>query len=87
LGELGWSSYPEYLKEPKGDPEKVRLARSLRQNTTMTLDAIAKRLQMGTAGHLSHLLYWADRVKPKRKKKSASGRLKRAGGGKGKGTR
>jgi len=34
----------------KGDPKKVRLARLLRQKTTMTFGAVAERLQMGTAG-------------------------------------
>ena len=51
----------------KGDPEKVRLARFLRQKTTMTLGAVAERLQMGTTGHLSHLLYWEGKTKPKEK--------------------
>ena len=51
----------------KGDPEKVRLARFLRQKTTMTLGAVAERLEMGTAGHLSHLLYWEGKTKPKEK--------------------
>jgi hypothetical protein len=46
----------------KGDPTKVTLARRLRRDTTMTLAWIATRLQMGTAGHLSHLLYWQRRA-------------------------
>ena len=37
----------------------------LRQNTTMTIGWIADRLQMGTPGHLSHLLYWEGKTKPK----------------------
>jgi hypothetical protein len=40
----------------KGDPDKVRLARELRTNTTMPLAWIAHRLHMGTRGHLAWLL-------------------------------
>lgn len=40
----------------KGDPEKVRIARRLRQETTMTLVWIARRLQMGAWTHVSNLL-------------------------------
>jgi putative transposase len=42
----------------KGDPFKVMLAQKLRSETTVTMAWIANRLQMGTRGHLSHLLYW-----------------------------
>jgi putative transposase len=45
----------------KGAPEKVRIALRLRRETTMTLGWIAKRLNMGTKTHLSHLIYWHDR--------------------------
>lgn len=42
----------------KGDHRlKVSLAAKLRAQTTMTLGWIANRLQMGTRGHLTHLLY------------------------------
>ena len=41
----------------KGDPAKLKIAERLRHQTTMTLDWIAQRLRMGSAGHLSHLLY------------------------------
>ncbi len=40
----------------KGDPGKVRIARRLRQETTMTLAWIARRLQMGVWTHVSNLL-------------------------------
>ena len=46
---------------PKGDAGKLALAGRLRRETTMTLGWIAARLQMGTPGHLSHLLYWQRR--------------------------
>ena len=36
---------------------KVSLAARLRAETIVTLDWIAKRLRMGTRGHLAHLLY------------------------------
>jgi hypothetical protein len=52
----------------KGDVAKLRIAKILREKTTMTLDWIAERLQMGTKTHLAHLLYWKGREKPKRKR-------------------
>jgi hypothetical protein len=42
---------------PKGDLVKVALAAHLRAETTMTVEWIAKRLEMGTRGYLNHLLY------------------------------
>jgi len=57
-GELkrrGWST--EQLEaRRKGDPEKVKMARRLRGETTMTLDWIASRLHMGAAGYTAHCL-------------------------------
>jgi hypothetical protein len=50
---------------PKGDPFKVRLARRLREQTTVTVAWIAGRLRMGTRGHVTHLLYWHERKRPK----------------------
>jgi hypothetical protein len=50
---------------PKGDPFKVRLARRLREQTTVTVAWIAGRLRMGTRGHVTHLLYWHERQRPK----------------------
>ena len=40
----------------KGDKVKVALARRWRQETTMTLGCIAKRLNMGAAGSVANLL-------------------------------
>lgn len=42
---------------PKGDASKVALAAQLRAETTLTVGWIAERLEMGTRGHLNHLLY------------------------------
>jgi len=56
LGRLGWSGQ-NLAGRPKGDARKVRIAARLRQETTMTLAWIARRLQMGTPGHVSCLLY------------------------------
>src|SRR6266404_6020180 len=44
---LGWHGN-ELQTRRKGDKEKVMLARRLRQETTMSLKWIAKRLQMGS---------------------------------------
>jgi REP element-mobilizing transposase RayT len=41
----------------KGHPFKVKLAAKLRAETTVTVSWIARRLAMGTRGHLAHLLY------------------------------
>ena len=37
-----------------GDPEKIAIARRLREETTMTLAWVANRLNMGTKPHLAH---------------------------------
>lgn len=50
----------------KGDERKLRIALRLRAETTMTLAWIARRLHMGAPTHLSHLLYWHGRPKPRR---------------------
>jgi hypothetical protein len=52
LGRLGWSGQ-DLAGRPKGDARKVRIAARLRQETTMTLAWIARRLQMGAPGHVS----------------------------------
>jgi hypothetical protein len=39
------------------------MALRLREETTMTLAWIARRLERGTKTHLSHLLYWQGRAK------------------------
>jgi putative transposase len=60
LKRKGWTE--KVLRERrKGDEFKVRLARRLRAETTVTLQWIAQRLCMGTRGHLTHLLYWHGR--------------------------
>jgi hypothetical protein len=41
----------------KGDKSKVALARRLRQETTMSLKWIARRLHMGSWTHVSNLLH------------------------------
>jgi hypothetical protein len=41
----------------KGDQGKVRLARQLRAETTMTLGWIARRLKMGMGRYVNYLLY------------------------------
>jgi len=41
---------------------KLRIAWRLREETTLTLAWIARRLQMGSKTHLAHLLYCQQRV-------------------------
>ena len=55
LAKLGWQE-ADLAERRKGDPGKVRIARRLRQETTMTLAWIARRLQMGVWTHVSNLL-------------------------------
>jgi REP element-mobilizing transposase RayT len=47
----------ELKTRPKRDEAKVALAARLRAETTSTVGWIAQRLEMGTRGHLNHLLY------------------------------
>ena len=64
LKKLRWQE--RHLEQTrKGDWKKVRIARRLRCETTMTLAWIAQRLRMGTKTHLAHLLYWVGRKKRK----------------------
>jgi hypothetical protein len=49
----------------KGYPAKLEIARLLREQTTMTLEWIAQRLDMGRRTHLAHLLYWERRNREK----------------------
>jgi len=53
----------ELARRRKGDPGKVRIARRLRRETTMTLGWIAQRLNMGVWTHVSNLLRadWSSR--------------------------
>ena len=55
LQRLGWDA-TELQRRRKGDPGKVRLARRLRRETTMTLAWIAARLAMGSASMVTHCL-------------------------------
>ena len=64
LKRQGWRG-KKLQERRKGDPFKVRLAGRLRAQTTVPLKWMAKRLCMGTRGHVSHLLYWQHRKKPK----------------------
>ena len=53
---LGWKE-KELSERAQGDKGKVKLARRLRAETTMTLRWIAGRLQMGTWTYGSNLLH------------------------------
>jgi REP element-mobilizing transposase RayT len=55
LRQLGWTE-KTLAQLPKGDKEKVKLARLLRQETTMTLKWIAQHLSMGSWTYVSNLL-------------------------------
>lgn len=55
LARIGWTEN-DLLAHRKGHWSKVRLARELRANTTMPMEWIAKRLNMGTRGYLTWLL-------------------------------
>jgi hypothetical protein len=64
LKRLGWTG-ADLLERAKGDVTKIRLAKKLREETTMTLEWVAQTLHMGTKTHLSHLLYWHGKEKKK----------------------
>ena len=55
LQAVGWSE-PDLDRQPKAHPHKVALAHQLRCETPMTRDWIAKRLRIGSASYVSHLL-------------------------------
>jgi hypothetical protein len=55
LRKLGWAE-ADLAVQRKGDRRKVRVARRLRQETTMTLQWIADRLKMGTWTHVANRL-------------------------------
>jgi hypothetical protein len=55
LARLGWRDN-DLDRRSKGDPGKVATARRLREETTMTLEWIARRLAMGSASMVSHCL-------------------------------
>jgi hypothetical protein len=56
MRKLGWAE-ADLERNRKGDRRKVRIARRLRQETTMTLKWIADRLRMGTWTHVANRLY------------------------------
>lgn len=55
LQQIGWAE-KDLAERTKGDSQKVRLARLLRRETTMTLKWIAHRLHMGSWTYVSNLL-------------------------------
>jgi hypothetical protein len=55
LRQAGWDE-TRLQSERKGHPMKVKLARKLRRETTMTLQWIAENLCMGTWTYVSNLL-------------------------------
>jgi len=55
MGRLQWTE-EELRGRRKGDQKKVRIARRLRAETTMTLKWIAAALWMGSWTHVSNLL-------------------------------
>jgi len=55
LAQRGWTK-SDLIKRRKGDAEKVKIARVLRRDTTMTLSWIAKKLHMGSWSYTSNLL-------------------------------
>lgn len=56
LRKLKWTE-KDLETRRKGDPGKVRIARRLRQETTVTLKWIAQRLRMGTWTHVANRIY------------------------------
>jgi len=64
LIELGWDE-AELARRRKGDAGKVKLARRLRGETTMTLAWIARRLKMGAWTYVANLIYATNRNKIK----------------------
>ena len=61
LNKLGWTG-ADLQRLAKGNPQKIRIARRLRKETTMTLKWIADHLHMGAAGHVANRFYRAGRV-------------------------
>jgi len=70
LGRLGWQD-ADLVQRRKGGPGKVRIARRLRQETTLTLKWIAERLQMGGWTYVSNLVNGhGPGAKPSRQRRS-----------------
>jgi hypothetical protein len=62
LKRLNWTE-SELRRRRRGDPKKVRIARGLKEKTTMTLKWISGELNMGAWTHVSNLLTQAGRGK------------------------
>ena len=60
---LGWSE-EELPHRRKGDAGKVAVARRLRQETTLSLSWIARRLEMGSWSYVSNLLNGTTQPRP-----------------------
>lgn len=56
LKRLGWTE-TSLAERRKGEPDKVRLAQRLREETLVTLEWIARRLHMGSVAYLTNRLY------------------------------
>ncbi|MCX8156475.1 MAG: hypothetical protein N3J91_08525 [Verrucomicrobiae bacterium] len=63
LARLGWTE-AELARRPKGDPEKVRIARRVRAETAASLRWVAARLQMGAWTSAANSLYRKDKPAP-----------------------
>jgi hypothetical protein len=64
LKKLGWTK-KELTRRAKSDPQKVRLASELREQTTVSLKWIAKQLKMGSWTNVSNLLRQRGRMRPR----------------------
>jgi len=58
LARLKWT-LRDLQSTRKGDPRKIRIAKRLRAQTTMTLKWIAAQLHMGTWTHVANRIYHA----------------------------
>jgi len=54
MARLGWTDQ-HLAGRRKGNPQKIRIAKRLRSETTMTLEWVAERLKMGAPTHLAIL--------------------------------
>jgi putative transposase len=79
LKAIAWKE-GELSRRAKGDLNKLEVAHRLRRESTVTLDWIAQRLQMGTRTYLAHLLYW-DKREPAAGKTRNRNRLRSAAPG------
>jgi hypothetical protein len=59
---LGWTAR-DLRTRRKGDGQKVRIARRLRAETTVALQWVAARLEMGTWTHAANRIYESNRAK------------------------